>query len=51
MGVWLSSQQRAYKNGELTLEQVERLEAIGTNWSIGMSAMWQENFEAANQVR
>ena len=49
LGVWLSSQRSAYKNGELTPEQVERLEAIGINWVNRNVRKWQENFEAAKR--
>ena len=49
LGVWLSSQRSAYKNGELTPEQVERLEAIGINWVNRNVRKWQENFEAARR--
>ena len=48
LGVWLSSQRSAYKNGELTLEQVERLEAIGMVWSTS-NDLWEQNYAAATQ--
>ena len=49
LGVWLSSQRSAYKNGDLTPEQIERLEAIGINWVNRNVRKWQENFEAAKR--
>ena len=49
LGVWLSSQRSAYKNGELTPEQIARLEAIGINWINRNVRKWQENFEAAKR--
>lgn len=49
LGVWLSSQRSAYKNGDLTPEQIERLEAIGINWTNRNVRKWQENFEAAKK--
>ena len=49
LGVWLSSQRSAYKNGDLTPEQIERLEAIGINWTNRNVRKWQENFEAAKR--
>ena len=49
LGVWLSSQRSAYKNKELTPEQIERLEAIGINWTNRNDRKWQENYEAAKR--
>ena len=51
LGVWLSSQRSAYKNGDLTEEQIERLEAIGINWVNRNVRKWQENFEAAKKYK
>ena len=47
LGVWLANQQRAYQEGTLSSEQVERLEKIGMYWGNRNDRQWNEAYQAA----
>ena len=47
LGVWLGSQRAAYKEGVLTDAQIEKLEALGVDWTNRNDRKWQTAYEAA----
>jgi len=47
LGVWLGSQRAAYKEGTLTESQIEKLEALGVDWTNRNDRKWQIAYEAA----
>lgn len=47
LGVWLGSQRAAYKAGELTAHQVERLNALKLDWTNRNDRKWYGIYEAA----
>lgn len=47
LGVWLGSQRAAYKEGTLTESQIEKLEALGVDWTNRNDRKWQTAYEAA----
>lgn len=47
LGIWVSNQKNAYKKGDLTDEQIERLEMIGMQWLSKHDRQWMENYRAA----
>ena len=47
LGVWLGSQRAAYKEGTLTAAQIEKLEALGVDWTNRNDRKWQTAYEAA----
>ena len=49
LGIWLGSQRAAHKNGELTPEQIQRLEVIGVEWANRNDLKWQLSYEAAKR--
>ena len=47
LGVWLGAQRAAHKAGELPQEQVERLDALGMDWTNRNDRKWQAAYDAA----
>ena len=47
LGVWLGSQRAAYKEDVLTDAQIEKLEALGVDWTNRNDRKWQTAYEAA----
>ena len=51
LGVWLGSQRAAYKNHELSEDQIARMNAIGVDWTNRNDRKWQQAYEAAVAYR
>ncbi len=49
LGIWLGGQRAAYKNKELTDDQIARLEAIGVDWTNRNERKWNQAYEAAKR--
>lgn len=49
LGVWLGSQRTAYKEQELTDDQIARMEAIGVDWMNRNDRRWQQAYDVAKQ--
>lgn len=47
LGVWLGAQRAAHKAGELPQEQVERLEALGMDWTNRNDRKWMSLYDVA----
>ena len=47
LGVWLGAQRAAHKAGELPQEQLERLDALGMDWTNRNDRKWQAAYDAA----
>lgn len=47
LGVWLGSQRAAHKAGELPQEQVERLDALGMDWTNRNDRKWMSLYDVA----
>ena len=47
LGVWLGAQRAAYKAGELPQEQVERLDALGMDWTNRNDRKWMSLYDVA----
>ena len=47
LGVWLGAQRAAHKAGELPQEQVERLDALGMDWTNRNDRKWMSLYDAA----
>ena len=51
LGVWLGSQRAAYKEGVLTDAQIEKLEALGVDWTNRNDRKWQHRYELAVEYK
>ena len=49
LGKWLQNQRRAYSNGKLSPDQINRLEAIGMYWGNRNDRQWNEVYQAAKR--
>ena len=49
LGAWLQYQQKAYEEGGLTSEQIDRLESIGIHWGNRYDRQWNEVYQAAQR--
>lgn len=47
LGVWLGAQRAAHKAGELPQEQVERLDALGMDWTNRNDRKWMSLYDVA----
>lgn len=47
LGVWLGAQRAAHKAGELPQEQVERLDALGMDWTNRNDLKWMSLYDVA----
>ena len=47
LGVWLGAQRAAHKAGELPREQVERLDALGMDWTNRNDRKWMSLYDVA----
>lgn len=47
LGVWLGAQRAAHKAGELPQEQVERLDALGKDWTNHNDRKWMSLYDVA----
>ena len=47
LGVWLEAQRAAHKAGELPQEQVERLDALGMDWTNRNDRKWMSLYDVA----
>lgn len=47
LGVWLGAQRTAHKAGELPQEQVERLDALGMDWTNRNDRKWMSLYDVA----
>lgn len=47
LGVWLGAQRAAHKAGELPQEQVERLDALGMDWTNRNGRKWMSLYDVA----
>ena len=47
LGVWLGAQRAAHKAGELPQEQVERLDALGMDWTNRNDPKWMSLYDVA----
>ena len=47
LGVWLGAQRAAHKAGELPQEQVERLDALGLDWTNRNDRKWMSLYDVA----
>ena len=45
LGTWVKTQRRAYKNGNLTAEQIARLDELGFDWD-PFATGWEEGYQA-----
>jgi hypothetical protein len=45
LGKWLYEQKKMYKNGNLTEEQIGKLDALGVNWLNAEEQRWETNYE------
>jgi hypothetical protein len=45
LGIWVATQRRSHKKGELSEEKVARLNEIGFTWAVRESSSWDEWFE------
>ncbi|EJK72879.1 hypothetical protein THAOC_05547 [Thalassiosira oceanica] len=46
LGGWVNSQRKAYKKGNLSKERVQKLDALGLEWSLrGTPPTWDERFD------
>lgn len=48
LGVWLGAQRAAHKAGELPQEQVERLDALGMDWTNRNDRKWMSLYDVAS---
>ena len=48
LGVWLGAQRAAHKAGELPQEQVERLDALGMDWTNRNDRKWMSLYDVAD---
>ena len=46
LGIWIRNKRAAYRNGRLTDEQIQELEAIGMSWQV-QKDRWQTGYEHA----
>ena len=47
LGVWLGAQRAAHRAGELPQEQVERLDALGMDWTNRNDRKWMSRYDVA----
>ena len=47
LGVWLGAQRAAHKAGELPQEQLERLDALGMDWTNRNDRKWMSLYDVA----
>jgi DNA or RNA helicases of superfamily II len=46
---WISLQKQAYREGQLTDEQIHQLEGVGIDWLSSYERIWETYYESANQ--
>ena len=53
LGTWISNARKAYKKGDLSSDQIEKLEAIDMVWdsSINLEEVWNKWYELAKEYR
>ena len=53
LGTWISNARNAYKKGDLSSDQIEKLESIGMVWdaSINLEEVWNKWYELAKEYR
>ena len=51
LGLWISNTRQAYKNGDLSPDQIKKLEAIGMVWDASLKKPWEEWYKLAVEYR